>query len=295
VAATLRPSVHPDKLTVIHNGIEPDRFLAALQHPTFSLREELGVPAETPLVTAVGRINPDKGFDFFLEASARVAERDRDAHFLVVGRDEIPDHAAELRRRLDALPRLAGRFHFLGFREDVPEILAQSDIFVLSSRREGHPYVLLEAMAARCAPIASECAGVAETIEHGETGLRHPVGDVVAMAEQIATLLDDPVRREHVANAAFDEVLTRFTATTTAESLFREYRTILSAPRGQRPGNAGAALFLQACNEVSSLGLELEAVKQRLREVEQSTRFIRENPLRRGLRRLRRTLSRGPD
>jgi glycosyltransferase involved in cell wall biosynthesis len=294
VAATLRPAVHPDKLMVIHNGIEPDRFLAAMQHPPFSLREELGLPAETPLVTAVGRINPDKGFDFFIEAAAQVAQRDRHAHFLLVGGDEIASHAGALRERVAALPQLADRFHFLGFREEVPEILAQSDIFVLSSRREGHPYVLLEAMAARCAPVASECAGVAETIRHGETGFTHPVGDLAAMADQIAALLGDQVLREHVADAAFDEVLTRFTAATTAQRLFREYQALLSAPSRQVPGNAGVALFLQMCNELSWLGLELEAVKEQLREVEGSTRFLRENPLRRGLRRLRRALSGEP-
>lgn len=286
VAATLRPYVSEGKLTVIHNGIEPARFDAALAAGGSPLRAELGIPADSPLVTAVGRICPDKGFDYFAEAASRVAAADARAHFLIAGGVDIPAFDEELRQAVAASPALAGRFHFLGFRPDVPEVLAQSDIFVLASRREGHPYVLLEAMAARCAPVASLCAGVAETLEEGITGFTMPIGDVDGMAAAVLRLLRDPGERGRMASAAHAAVRARFTAQGTADRLCSAYAEILA--RGTpRPGSPTVALFLQACREIGQLGNEIQELRQRLHEVEQSTDFIRNNPPRKLLRRIR--------
>ncbi len=284
VAERLAPPADPQKVHVVHNGVETERFDQALAAHPRGLHHSLELADDAVLVTAVGRQARDKGFDIFLQAAAEIASDFPQAHFLIAGGDGERDFGEQL-VALAADPRLAGRAHLLGFRSDIPEVLAESDIFVLSSRREGHPYVLLEAMAARCAPIATRCQGVDETLTPEEDGLVVPVEDVAAMAAAISRLLREPRLREDMAGRARETIHARFLARDSIAGLMAVYNHILSQP-APPPGDPGIALFLRACHEIGTLGRRLTDAEQRLNDLEGFVHRLKDNLLARSLRRL---------
>ena len=281
VAATLQPMIPAEKISVVHNGIELEAIDAAAARGS-SLREELGLPQDAVLATAIGRMNPDKGFDLFVEAAGKVLQKAPNAHFLLVGGEEVKTFESGIRQRVEEL-EIGRNFHFLGHRKDVPSILRQSDIFVLSSRREGHPYVMLEAMACKCAITACACAGVNETLTNGETGFTQEIGDIDGIAGTVLKLINDTGLRLGMANAARKQIEDNFQARQTAARLVDVYDDILSR---QAPplGSPSIDIFLQAATEIGGLGKHLVDMEQRLKKMENLALTLTNNPASRGLR-----------
>jgi glycosyltransferase involved in cell wall biosynthesis len=170
---------------VIHNGIRPP----APAPPGFreDFRRKLGLPPEAGLIAGVGNIHPRKGFDVLIAALARLS--DRDAHAVIVG--DGPERPALERQARDL--GVAGRVHWVGFRQDVTDVLSACDAFVLSSRNEGMANVMLEAMAVDAPVVATAVSGVGEAL--GADDGRPPAGWIVPV--------DDPPAMA----AALDEVL----------------------------------------------------------------------------------------
>lgn len=285
VASKLCPPLDPQRVTVVHNGIETSCFDEALAKRQGHLRQELGLSDDTFVITAAGRITEDKGFDILLEAAVTVIAKHPRAHFLVAGGADSTDHLAKLERYRIELG-LEGRVHFLGLRGDLPQILAESDIFLLTSRREGHPYVLLEAMACACPVVASRCGGVDETVSEGETGYIVEIGDVAATADRVSRLLTDTSLRQAMGEAGRHRVAANFNARQTAEGLFAKYEELLAAP-ASTPGDPGINLFLQATDEIAFLGNKMLEMEERLRKTEGILSLFTRNPVSRALNRLR--------
>jgi glycosyltransferase involved in cell wall biosynthesis len=285
VARSLSPPVAPETVRVIHNGIEHDVYDQAAQ-ARGKLRAELGVGGDSVVVAAVGRLHPDKGFDLLVEAAAKVLSQDARARFLIAGQDDDPQYSAALRRRAASLG-IAGALHFLGYREDIPEILADSDLFVLSSRAEGGPYVLLEAMAAGRAAVATRCGGIVETaLSDGENGCLVNNGDIDGLAKQILRLVGDAQLRDRLGRAARCRVRERFQVQAAVNALMEVYDETLACPRPSG-GSAAADLFLQGARELGALGLKVLDLEERLRQVENLAQTVRQNPLYRAARRLK--------
>ena len=286
VASTLSSHIPTQKLQVIHNGLELQTFDHALNQQSNNFRAELGIEDSDILIAAVGRIAPDKGFDYLLDAARQVlGNTSGNIHFIVVGSEENQAHAAELNQKIIDYD-ISKHFHFLGFRDDVPDILATSDVFVLSSRKEGHPYVMLEAMASKCAIVACNCAGVEETIDEGETGFIVPIGDHDAIARQLRLLIDDAPLRTKLAGAARNKIVSSFTADKTANSLIEAYENLLAMPR-QSPGSITTELFIQNCRELGYLGRQNVELENRIKRLENFADLAQNNPLWKALRALR--------
>ena len=213
---------------MINNGLEFEKFDHAVENIKGSLRLELGLPDDALIVAAVGRVHPDKGFDYYLEAAGLVIPQKANVHFLLVGKDEDLEFCEALRARVKQL-NISDNFHFLGQRDDIPKILAETDVFILSSRVEGHPFVLLEAMACACPAIATRCGGVEETVTD-DTGYVIDVGDIQALASAITTLVNDPALRNRMAFSARARVKNNFEARSCIRSLVDAYDVILSHP-----------------------------------------------------------------
>jgi len=113
-------------------------------------------------------------------------------------------------QKMAAQAGLSEHIDFLGQVTRLPELLAQHQVFVLSTHYEGMPLALIEAMAMGCACIGTNVVGVREVIEHGQTGLLVPEGDAKALAEAIAQLLAQPLWAEHMGRAARDSVKAQF-------------------------------------------------------------------------------------
>jgi glycosyltransferase involved in cell wall biosynthesis len=282
VAASLSPPVAPEKIQVVNNGVDVARFDEALQQRDGSLRQELALPAESRLLVSVGRIAPDKGFDLLLEAAAEVMPSLPKLHIALVGGDEHSTYARQIKDMVAAMPD-SERIHFLGFRSDVPRILAEADVFALPSRREGHPYVLLEAMASECAVVAAKCAGVEETVVDGRDGMLVEVEDSPGLAQAIrAVATDDELRRSLSVNAR-ERVRQQFHSGATAEKMMAVYTDMLSGPR-PLPGAPDIDLFLRATWEIGALGKEVTELQERVGNLEQFVSQVKDNRVSRLLR-----------
>lgn len=182
-----------EKVRVVHNGVDPGPFDAAGPEAGAALCRELGCGEGTVLVGAFGRLAAWKGQHVLIEALVALPA---DVHVILVGGALFGEdaYAAELRRRARALG-VAGRVHFLGFREDVPALMKAVDVVAHTSvAPEPFGRVIVEGMLAAKPVVASARGGAAEIVEDGANGLLVPSGDAGALAGAIRELLDDPAR-----------------------------------------------------------------------------------------------------
>ncbi len=182
----MKHGIDPDKVVRIYNGIELDRYKPIIEADRKLRKEFLGGGGEF-IVGSVGRLVHEKGYEFLLKAMPRILEVFPNTKFVIVG-------DGPLRLKLESLARdlriLQDRM-FVGFRDDIPEVLSSFDVFVLPSIMEGHPIAILESMAMAKPIIATDINGVREQIKNGRTGILVPPGDPQALSEGINQLLKD--------------------------------------------------------------------------------------------------------
>jgi glycosyltransferase involved in cell wall biosynthesis len=189
---------------LIPNGIPTDEY-APDPNRRRRWRERHGLEPEAIVLTHVGRFAPPKNHALLIEAFAQVRTH-TPLYLLLVGGGELED---AVRQQVAGLG-LQERVRFLGVRADVPAILNASDLFVLSSRWEGNPLSVMEAMAAGLPVVSTAVGGVPELVREGETGLLVPSGDAAALARALQALVDDPARREAMGKAARQHAITHF-------------------------------------------------------------------------------------
>jgi glycosyltransferase involved in cell wall biosynthesis/uncharacterized membrane protein len=216
-----------DRSVVVHNAVAVSSFAAA--HHT-------GHP---PRIVAVGRFAYPKDYPTLVEALARVNVDYR--AFLVGDGPTRESVATDVRRR-----GLAGRTELVGARRDVTRLLATADLFVLSSRSEGLPVSVLEAMAARLPVVATDVGGMSELVADGETGLLVPPSDPKALAEAIERLLRNPELRRRFGAAARLRAQQQFDVARFREAHLRLYRRELELRGLASPGHTGKAPAFEA-------------------------------------------------
>jgi glycosyltransferase involved in cell wall biosynthesis len=216
-AAKLRAEGVADrKVAIVPNGLDVDRFAAPLIRKIHRR------------VILVANLRPEKGHDVLVHSAADVLRRYPDARFDLVGCG--PEHDA-IRAQLAEL-NISEAFRLLGEREDVPELLANADIFVLPSRTESMPNALLEAMAAAMPIVASSVGGIPHVIDNDRTGLLTAPGDARALASRICQLMGDAALSVRLGQAARAEVQARYSFERMISALDALYATEL-AKRGR--------------------------------------------------------------
>jgi glycosyltransferase involved in cell wall biosynthesis len=175
----------PEQYRTVPLGFDLAPLLVA-ERRRGTLRAELQV-GDAPLVGIVARLVPIKAHEVFLAMAARVRQSYPAAVFLIVGDGEL---RASLEQQAVDLG-LAGAVRFLGWRADIDTLYADIDVVALTSRNEGSPVALIEAMAAGAPVVSTEVGGVADVVQHGVTGLLAPMDDDVGLARHVVTLLGD--------------------------------------------------------------------------------------------------------
>lgn len=213
------------RVTVIPNGVDAARFAAADGAATGAASPRA---SGIPVVGSVGCLAARKDYGTLLDALAGLAARGRSFEARLVG--DGPERAA-LERRAAALG-IADRVRFLGERGDVPAQLAGMDLFVLSSREEGIPNALLEAMAAGRPAVATAVGGTPEVLEDGVTGWLVPPGRPDALAAALGAALDDPAEAWRRGAAARRAVTERMGVAAMARRYEAFYREALAGRGG---------------------------------------------------------------
>ena len=212
--------VPPDRIRVIYNGID---LPADVHTPQPDLRQRVA-PASAVVFGTVGRLGPEKGHRYLLEAAAQLSRRPGlpPVHVLIVGqgREEAPLRA--LAQRLG----IGDRVTFAGFQREVWPYLAIMEVFVLPSLKEGLSLSALEAMALGKPVVASRVGGTPEVVEDGETGMLVPPSDASALAEALASLVRSPEAMERMGRAGRQRVAERFGAERMASEIEEVYREV---------------------------------------------------------------------
>jgi glycosyltransferase involved in cell wall biosynthesis len=211
-AVHLRAGYSSQKFTVIPNGFDLQRF-----HPDpdarLSVRRELGLPEETPLVGLIGRYDPRKNHQGFFQAAAHIHKQRPDIHFLLAG-DSITTDNTSLARFITSA-NCENVTHLLGLRNDIPRLMAALDVLASSSSEEAFPLVLGEAMASGVPCVGTAVGDSADII--GDTGHTVPRGDMDDLAQKILTLLSlSPEKRQALGENARTRIQNNFAINTIA-------------------------------------------------------------------------------
>ena len=190
----------PGRYVLIRSGVKLSDYPARCD--AAGKKRSLGLAPDARVILSVGNFKPQKNPEDFLTLARQVAAADSRAAFVFVG-------DGPLRGKLEAglaQAGLQGRFLLAGWRRDVAELLAASDVFVLTSYWEGLPRALVEAMKSGVVPVCYATDGVIDLVRDGENGYLIAPGDTDAMARRVLGLLSDEPARRRLAAAAADSV-----------------------------------------------------------------------------------------
>ena len=217
-----RDGLHPEKVWVIHNGLDLKRF----DGPSGPIA---GVPLENGTITVamVANLRPEKGHVVFLKAIQQVVTQIPRAQFLIVGdgpmREMIEMHIKEL--------GIAGSVTMTGAVTNIPSLLRSVDIVVLASlKNEGLPNAVMEAMAAGKPVVATDVGGTRELVTEGVTGYLVPSGDVSMMANRIKDLALSPAAQKTMGEKARRKIETQFEV----ERIARRFEQLYDELSGRR-------------------------------------------------------------
>ncbi|MDO9528060.1 MAG: glycosyltransferase family 4 protein [Syntrophales bacterium] len=209
-----------DKFTVVHSGINLDKFSKISVEPGV-MKRRLGIPEGNLVVGTTGRLTHVKGHRYLIEAAGKIVSFRPDTTFVFLGDGELLDEFKNMAAKFG----IEANVKFLGWRSDVTEVMSTFDIFALPSLNEGMGRVLVEAMALGKPIVASDIGGIPDLVVDGENGYLIPVGDVDALAAMIRRLLDDPGKREEMGNAG-QRYAVNFSAEEMMKKIDRLYREL---------------------------------------------------------------------
>jgi glycosyltransferase involved in cell wall biosynthesis len=217
-----RLKIPKEKFTVIYNGLEIEKFEMPAQRD--DLFGHLGIPTDASIVTMVGRLFPQKNYPMLLQVARKCKDEKYNIHFLIAG---TGPKEVELKTLCTEL-QIEDIVHFIGLRRDIPRVLLASDIFCFTSRFEGFPNALLEAMAAELPIITTNFDGADELITDGQNGRMIEIDDVDACMEAIKFYLENPENAKLFGQSARKFVDENCTIQRMVQSTTRYYHGILS-------------------------------------------------------------------
>ena len=216
--------IDADRVTVIERGRDPWRLGEPSLERRMQARDALGLDRNAQVVVTVGRQEFQKGHVYLVDAFDALAATRPDAELLIVGRSG--NHSAQLEARVRQ-SRHRDRIRTLGHRDDVPDILAAADLFVLPSLYEGFPGAAIEAMALGLPVVASSLPTLREVVEEDTSGLLVPPCDPSQLAEAMGRVLDDPKLARRLGGRGRQLFLERLTGEQSQRRMIELYEQLL--------------------------------------------------------------------
>jgi glycosyltransferase involved in cell wall biosynthesis len=227
--------LRPSRTTVLYDGIDipPRAAPAERAAAAHTVRSEFGLPKDAVVAAMFARVNQQKDYPTLIRAAALLREAHPALRFLIVGDNARVETNRRHFAEVQDLARRSGvldRFVFAGFRTDVARLMLAADLCVLCTHFEGLPLVLIEAMAAERACVATAVDGIPEALTDGVTGLLHQPGDAEGLATAIAKLIAAPVQRGAMGAAARVDAERRFSR----DRFARDVRALYEGLSGTR-------------------------------------------------------------
>jgi len=166
-------------------GVDINRFKPLAEEEKLALRQEYGFNEKDFIIICVGELNANKNQDLVIKAVKMLKEEIPDIKLLLAGRGDMEKQYRKMAEKLGVKDNVL----FLGYRRDIPELLSISDVAVSSSRREGLPVNVMEAMATGLPLVVTDCRGNRDLVQNGENGFVVGINDAEGMAERIEALL----------------------------------------------------------------------------------------------------------
>ena len=219
--------IKKEKLWLIPNAVVMEEYSSRPNPPMF--RKELDVTPDLILVGNVGRLSAEKGQKDFIRAARCIAAKHPKARFVIIG--EGPD-GADLETNIKMLG-LSDRVFLAGYRRDMSDVYHSLDLLVLSSKTEGLPMVILEAMASKTPVVATHVGGVSEVVIDKKTGILVPPQSVEALARSMDYAISNRSAMEQMAQAAFHLVSEQYTFAKNSIKTVLLYQTLTRRARNQ--------------------------------------------------------------
>ncbi len=210
-----------DKLQVIENGIDTDKFSPAKEPVT--LTDIVPKTFHGKVFITVGRLAEAKDHATLFKAASILKTKRKSFYIIVVGEGELMNSLQQRKQELGLDEHVA----LVGTRLDIPRLLQGADFFVLSSMREGLPMVVLEAMSAGLPLIATEVGGIGEVVTHGKDGLLVPAEDPEQLADAMEKLIDDNRFASALGAHARKKIVANYSLEIIAEQYMQIYQTLL--------------------------------------------------------------------
>lgn len=217
----------PEHVHTLLNAIDPNLWDPTLDGS--SLRQELGIPLDVPLLASVSRLFSWKGQRELLRAFALSRSEFPELRLMIVGEDTSGTNGGYLRELQALAAELGVSQHvvFTGGRSDIPRVMAACDVFTLPSFEEPFGLVFLEAMAMARPVVSLNNGGTPEVVEHERTGLLSPPWDVQALSVNISRLIRDPELRQRLGQQGRERVVQHFNLARMAGDGARAYEAVL--------------------------------------------------------------------
>ncbi len=228
VRAELQQFKTSASIEVIHSVIED------AEENSLDRRKEsvFGLPEDTFVVSFVGELSERKGVEDLVSCVPSVLARNPDAHFMIVGRDA--GRAPAVRDQI-VQRGLENAVQLLGFRDDIRNIMAASDVFVLPTRSDPLPLAVQEAMSVGTPVVATMSGGCADLVVDGETGCLVPVGNRTALSSAIILLMESPEMRRRMGELGRQRLSSSFSQ----QRYIERMTAVLADPRGSNTGSSG--------------------------------------------------------
>lgn len=211
---------NPQKVVTVHSGIDLSKFSTATAED--SLRKKYRIPNNFWLVGNTSALAPHKDYNTFVHTVDLLEKMNFPAYYFIIGTGPLE---VEIKAYVKA-KGLEEKIIFTGFLNNIPQVLPELDLFLMTSKTEGLGTSLLDAFASKVAVVATAAGGIPEIVKHEKTGLLAPIGDAQQLARQVKTVLQNKNLREELVQKAHAFVQS-FSKSHTAHTTLAVYREIL--------------------------------------------------------------------